>query len=45
MNIHKVILFSSVVSANMIIWYELLGMKFILGMMVVVALLIAREES
>jgi len=41
----KILLFSSMVSVNMIIWYELLGMKFLLGVMVFVALLIVKEGS
>jgi len=43
MNIQKVLLFSSMVSVNMIIWYELLGMKFLLGVMMVVVFLLLQE--
>ena len=40
MNIRKVIIFSSLISANIVIWYEVLGMKFMIGLFLVIAHLI-----
>ncbi|MBU3933473.1 MAG: hypothetical protein KKH11_02255 [Candidatus Omnitrophica bacterium] len=40
MNIRKVIVFSSLISANIVIWYEILGTKFMLGLFLAIAYLI-----
>ena len=33
MNLRKVIIFSSLISASIVVWYEILGMKFILALL------------
>ena len=40
MKLEKVIIFSILVSANMIVWYEVLGLKFLFGMAVVIACIV-----
>ncbi|MBL7068810.1 MAG: hypothetical protein ISS34_03025 [Candidatus Omnitrophica bacterium] len=39
MNIGKVIVFSILVSANMIVWYEVFGVEFLYGVVVIMAYL------
>ncbi len=39
MNIAKVIVFSILVSANMIVWYEALGVEFVVGVAIFTAYL------
>ena len=45
MDVRKVILFSALVSANAIVWYEALGMKFlwVMGVMFVVLSFLLRK--
>lgn len=33
MNLRKVIIFSSLINASIVVWYEILGMKFILALL------------
>lgn len=40
MNIRKVIIFSSMVSMNVVIWYEVLGMKFMTGLFLAIVCLV-----
>lgn len=45
MNLKKILIFSSLVNVNIIIWYEILGIKFLLGVLVVTVFLILEEGS
>ena len=45
MNIRKVILFSSLVCGNIVIWYEILGMRFMIGLFLLIAYLILSPEK
>ncbi len=40
MNIRKVIIFSSMVSMNVVIWYEILGMRFMIGLFLAIVSLV-----
>jgi len=46
MDIRKVVIFSSLVAGNVVIWYEILGTKFMIGLFLVVVCLVlfARED-
>lgn len=43
MNLKKVIIFSSLISVNVVIWYEILGMQFIIGVLLFVIILIFKK--
>ena len=45
--LYKIIIFSSLVAANLIIWYELLGIKFLvfLGLFIMVLALLPSKKS
>ena len=38
--VYKIVIFSSLVTANIIIWYELLGIKFLVVLGAVIAILV-----
>ena len=40
MDIWKIVIISAVVSANMIVWYEILGFKFLFGVAIVIACIV-----
>ena len=45
--IYKIIIFSSLTAANIVVWYEIFGIKFlvILGLAVVVLVLLPSKKS
>lgn len=40
MNIRKVVIFSSLVSMNVVIWYEILGTRFMIALFLAIAYLV-----
>ncbi len=40
MNIRKVVVFSALVSMNVVVWYEVLGMRFMTGLFLAIVCLV-----
>lgn len=40
MNVRKVIIFSAMISANIVIWYEVLGARFMVGLFLAIVCLV-----
>lgn len=41
----KIIIFSSLISVNVVIWYEILGMRFLIGVLLFVVIWFMKEEG